>query len=78
LARKTSEGRWRFEVVETKKWAEPKHQPGAPKIGVDVGLNTIAATSDGRLIGGDIKPQFDKKNSKIKNIRANRQRQGFK
>lgn len=47
-------------------------------IGVDVGLNVIAATSDGRLYGVDFKPKFDKLYKKVNDLRANRQRQNLK
>jgi transposase len=78
LVRKDRYGRWRVEVLEKKVIEEPKLDLKAPRIGVDVGLNTMAATSDGRLCGISIKPKFDKLYEKIRTIRANRQRQGFK
>ena len=37
LARKTKQGRWRFEVVECKAWEVPKLPENAPRLGVDVG-----------------------------------------
>jgi len=77
-ARKDKRGRWRFEVVEKKEWVVPEPQPDAPKIGVDVGLNVVAATSDGRTFGADLKPKFDRLYERVRNLRANRQRQGFK
>jgi hypothetical protein len=77
-ARKDKRGRWRFEVVERKEWVVPEPQPEAPRIGVDVGLNVIAATSDGRTFGADLKPKFDRLYERVKNLRANRQRQGLK
>lgn len=77
-ARKDKRGRWRFEMVEKKEWAVPEIQPDAPRIGVDVGLNVIAATSDGRTFGADLKPKFDRLYEHVRNIRANRQRQGLK
>lgn len=50
----------------------------APTVGVDIGLNVLASTSDGCLYGANVKPKFDKLYAKVKQIRANRQRQGFK
>ncbi len=78
LARKDRRGRWRFETVDTKEWAIPQAQPGSPRVGVDVGLNVIAATSEGHTFGADLKPKFDKLYAKVKSVRANRQRQGIK
>lgn len=78
LARKDRRGRWRFEVVERKAWAAPEATEEMPKIGVDVGLNVMAATSDGRLLGAVLKPKFNALYETIRDVRANRQRQGFK
>lgn len=77
-ARKDKRGRWRFEVVEKKEWVAPEAEPDAPKIGVDVGLNVVAATSDGRTFGDELKPKFDRLYERVRNLRANRQRQGLK
>ncbi len=78
LARKTKQGRWRFEVVERKEWEVPERDLDAPKIGIDVGLNVMAATSSGRLLGASVKPKFDTLYGKVRELRANRQRQGLK
>jgi predicted RNA-binding Zn-ribbon protein involved in translation (DUF1610 family) len=78
LARKTKQGRWRFEVVEKREWLVPQPVEDAPRIGVDVGLNCMAATSDGRLLGADLKPKFNALYAKVRDVRGNRQRQGFK
>ena len=78
LARKTKQGRWRFEVVEKAEWEVPEPAEDAPRIGVDVGLNVMAATSDGELLGASLKPKFNALYVKVKTVRANRQRQGFK
>ena len=78
LARKTKTGRWRFEIVEKKDWKVPEAPEGASRIGVDVGLNVIAATSDGRLLGARIKPKFNKLYERVKSLRANRFRQNLK
>ena len=81
LARKTKQGRWRFEAVEKQEWVvpEPSDFPvGAPRLGVDVGLNVLATTSDGNLYGQEFKPKFDRLYKKVKDLRANRQRQGFR
>jgi putative transposase len=77
LARKTKNGRWRFEVVDKKEWEVPVLPEGSPKVAVDVGLNIMAATSDGRLLG-QVKPRFKHLYAKTCALRANRQRQGFK
>ncbi len=78
LARKTKQGRWRFEVVESKKWEVPKLPENAPRLGVDVGLNVMAATSDGRLLGAELKPKFNAVYHTTCDARANRYRQGLK
>ncbi|MBU0551289.1 transposase, partial [Myxococcota bacterium] len=77
-ARKTKTGRWRFEAVEKSTWEAPEPPEDAHRLGVDVGLNVLAATSDGVLYGEHVKPKFDKLYQRIKRLRANRQRQGFK
>jgi putative transposase len=48
-----------------------------PRIGVDVGLNVVAATSDGRLLGTELKPKFARLYTQVKAVRSNRQRQGL-
>ena len=77
-ARKTKTGRWRFEAVEKDDWEVPELPEDAPRLGVDVGLNVLAATSEGGLYGGHVKPKFDRLYERIKRLRANRQRQGIK
>ena len=78
LARRTKTGKWRFEALSSKLETLPDEPaPNARHIGVDVGLNVVAATSDGRLYGRDLKPKFDRQYAKIKKIRANRQKQGI-
>lgn len=73
------EGRWTFQFCEKDLGKESETFNGsAGKIGVDVGLNCIAATSDGRLYGQSFKPQFDKTYARVQSLRANRQRQDFK
>jgi len=74
----TTNGRWRFMVVEKKEYEIPEVDLDAPRLGLDVGLNVLAATSSGDLYGEDVKPKFDKKWEQIKKLRANRQRQGLK
>jgi hypothetical protein len=78
LARKTKQGRWRFEIVEKAEWEVPTPAEDAPRIGVDVGLNVMAATSSGELLGASLKPKFNTLYAKVRSVRANRQRQGFK
>lgn len=77
-ARKDKRGRWRFEAVEKKESVVPEPKLDAPRIGVDVGLNVVAATSDGRTFGADLKPKFDRLYERVRNLRSNRQRQGLK
>ena len=78
LARKTKQGRWRFEIVEKREWLVPEPAEDAPRVGVDVGLNVVAATSDGELLGAELKPGFNALYAKVRAVRANRQRQGLK
>jgi len=77
LARKTRQGRWRFEVVERKKWEVIELPESAPRLGVDVGLNVMAATSDGRLLEAGLKSKFNALYYTVRDVRANRQRQGL-
>ena len=74
FARK-QEGKWLFQFCEKAK--SPTLIGDSGKIGLDVGLNTIAATSDGRHYGKRFKAQFDKTYKQIQAIRANRKRQGL-
>ena len=82
LARKTKRGLWRFETLDTKDWEVPDIEDESvkewPHIGVDVGLNVAAATSDGRRYGTDLKPKFNRLYETVREVRANRQRQGLK
>ena len=81
LARKTKKGLWRFEAVDKKEWVIPEPKdlpPDAPRVGVDVGLNVLAATSDGDLYGREFKPKFDRLYKKVRDLRANRMRQGLR
>jgi len=81
LARKTKKGLWRFEAVEKREWVvpEPSDLPeDAPRLGVDVGLNVLAATSDGDLYGREFKPRFDRLYKTVRDLRANRMRQGLR
>lgn len=77
LARKDKRGRWRFEVVDKKEWEVKVADETMPRVGLDVGLNVVAATSDGRLLGRALKPHFDRLYQQVKAVRANRQRQGL-
>ena len=78
LARKDKRGRWRFEVVDRRAWEAPAAEPGMPRVGVDVGLNVVAATSDGRLLGRELKPRFDRLHAQVQRVRSNRYRQDLK
>ena len=77
-ARKDRKGRWRFEAVDTKEWLVYEAEPDLPRIGVDVGLNVVAATSRGHTFGADLKPKFNRIYDKVRAVRSNRQRQGLK
>lgn len=50
-ARKDRRGRWRFEAVDTKEWILLEAESEFPRVGIDVGLNVVAATSSGHLFG---------------------------
>ena len=78
LARKDRRGRWRFEVVDRRVWEAPAVEPAMPRIGVDVGLNVVAATADGRLLGRGLKPRFDRLYAQVQRVRSNRYRQDLK
>ena len=78
LLRQNKKGQWILQLVD-KSTQEPIASPeGAPRIGLDVGLNVMAATSDGQLRGQDVKPKFNRTYDKVKALRANRQRHGLK
>ena len=72
----TLDGRWRFQFSE--ELPNQEHDGSAGKVGLDVGLNCLAATSDGRIYGRNFKPLFDKSYHRVRDLRANRQRQGFR
>ena len=76
-ARKDRKGRWRFEAVDTKEWLVYEAEPDLPRVGIDTGLNVVAATSSGHTFGADFKSKFNKLYDKVKIVRANRQRQGL-
>jgi hypothetical protein len=78
LVHKTKDGRWIFDLYERRDYQIPPLEESPKEIGIDTGLNVIASLSDGTLYGTNFKPKFDRLNSKIKKIRANRQRQGLK
>jgi hypothetical protein len=71
-------GRWTFQFCERKSEEEPKFDGSQGLVGVDVGLNVIAATSDGRLYGKEFKPKFDKLYKRVQTLRSNRYRQELK
>jgi putative transposase len=75
---KKREGRWTFQFCEKGSEEEPNFDGSQGKVGVDVGLNSIAATSDGRIYGKRFKPGFDKLYQRVQSLRANRQRQELK
>jgi hypothetical protein len=75
--RKDRNGRWRFEAVEKKEHLILESEPSLHRVGVDVGLNVLAATSLGGTYGKEVKPTFDKKYQSLLDVRRNRQRQGL-
>ena len=78
LARRGPDGAWCFQFTERNGTQENVFDGSSGKIGVDVGLNVLAATSDGTLYGRSFKRKFDRTRKHTQNVRANRQRQGFK
>lgn len=76
MARRGVDGGWTFQFTE--KTESPAFDGSAGKLGVDVGLNVLAATSDGDLYGRHFKDGFDRLRSRIQTLRANRQRQGMR
>jgi len=75
ICRKQQKG-WVFQFTE--KTPDLVLDGSKGKIGLDVGLNCLAATSDGRIYGNTFKPKFDKTWNQVKKLRSNRQRQGLK
>ena len=75
MARKNSRGQWTFQFTD--KSPEETHVGDQGRVAVDVGLNVLAATSDGRIYGRGFKPKFDKLYAKVRDLRSNRQRQGL-
>jgi hypothetical protein len=73
---KKRKGRWTFQFTD--KTPDEIFDGTQGKIGLDVGLNVLAATSDGRLYGQHVKPKFDALYERVRDLRSNRQRQGFK
>lgn len=69
-------GRWTFQFCEKRE--DPVFDGSQGLIGVDVGLNVIAATSDGRLYGSEFKPKFDNLYKRVQTLRSNRYRQELK
>jgi predicted RNA-binding Zn-ribbon protein involved in translation (DUF1610 family) len=68
-------GRWRFQFTD--KTPVEAFDPTSTKVGVDVGLNVLAATSSGRLIGRACKPRVDRLYRRVQRLRRNRMRQGL-
>ena len=73
---KKRKNRWTFQFTD--KTPDEVFDGSQGKLGVDVGLNVLAATSDGRLYGQHVKPKFDALYERVRDLRANRQRQGMK
>jgi predicted RNA-binding Zn-ribbon protein involved in translation (DUF1610 family) len=76
LVRKDRKDRWVFQFTDKSPVGVMSGEIG--KVGVDVGLNVMAATSDGRRYGESLKKKFVRLYERIKGIRGNRQRQGLK
>lgn len=79
LLRQNKKGQWVLQLLD-KTSVPPIEAPSKEALhtGVDVGLNVMAATSDGRLRGQGVKPLFNRTYDKVKALRANRQRHGLK
>jgi putative transposase len=70
------DGRWTFQFTD--RTEDPEFEASTGKLGIDVGLNVLAADSNGRLYGEDFKPRFDSLYGKVRDLRSNRQRQDLK
>jgi putative transposase len=68
-------GKWSFELYD-KSLNKPNGSQG--KVGIDIGLNVIATTSDGKIYGKEFKNKFDYEYRLVQKVRSNRQRQGLK
>ena len=77
LARKTRRGIWRFEAIDQHEFEIPEIDENTKYVGIDVGLNVVAATSEGLTLGENLKPLYDLRYQKVQEIRKNRQRQGY-
>ena len=79
LLRQNKRGQWVLQLVDrTPCPSIEAPSEDSPRIGLDVGLNVMAATSDSRLRGQAVKPLFNRTYDKVKALRANRQRHGLK
>ena len=76
FVRKSPSGDWTFQFTD--RTPDPVFDGSEDRVGVDVGLNVLAATSKGDIYGSHFKPQFDRQYKKLQETRANRQRQGLK
>ncbi len=76
-ARKDKQNRWYFELLEKVEHKLTGIAKDAPSVGIDVGQNVLVTTSNGDLFGVHVKPRYSKHKNIIKDIRANRQRQGL-
>lgn len=76
MAQKSPNGGWVFRFTD--KTETPTFDGTQGKLGVDVGLNVLAATSNGDVYGGHFKRGFDHLRKRVGELRANRQRQGIK
>ncbi len=74
--RKDKKGGWRVEVAEKKEYELPEIS-NPEYLGIDVGFNCLAATSDGQILGSEFKSIFNKKRDKILKIRNDRKNQGL-
>jgi transposase len=74
---KNRRGQWCLQVVECQEYLDPRVDESAPRVGVDVGLNCLAATSDGNLYGRGTQAWYRPQVEGINRVRANRQRQGL-
>jgi len=54
------------------------YRPGLPILGIDVGLRTLVATSEGDLFGRNVLPKLIKLDTQISTLAANRQRMGLR
>lgn len=72
---KDKNNRWVVDICEKRDYPEPKPIPNLNIIGLDVGKICPAVLSNGQIFGTHVADIFNRKYSKIKEIRTERQKQ---